>query len=404
VAEALVEQAAARYRSGDYPSAADMLGRADTVYRQKDAGAEVMARYYEVLSWVQLEHGTLPLALVASQKALALSTQVFGENHKKTIEALSAFARVEVKMGNFEAAIQHLQDALTRSDHASGVTPLETLAIHSDISRAEFNAGRFAAVADRLQAQAPRCEQLVDPQGESCVGLRQRQAVALLLLGQHKEALALLPALLPMTANTESPNRAAEAMIAACRVLTLNDRPQDHLQLWVALRVLGDSGPEVKQREAVKIQALWVQAEMLLHAGKPLAAQGILQRAETRATNANDRRATARLHLMQGMAWQSQGQFELALRELRTGAQEYAKLVGENHPITLLVTANQVRSLWAVQRSGEALALLDHAMPVLQDALGYQAPTFLKLRALRDTVARTPIPDSPAARKVDFFL
>jgi hypothetical protein len=145
---------------------------------------------------------------------------------------------------------------------------------------------------------------------------------------------------------------------------------------------------------------------MLLHSEQPAASQDVLEHAEKRwkADSRANQRTGARLHLMQGLAFQALDQHEPALQSLRAGTAEYALLLGENHPLTVLMSANQARSLWATHRADEALALLDRAIPILRPALGADAPTFVHLLALRGELASTPTPNPRTARKVDFFL
>jgi serine/threonine-protein kinase len=406
VARTLIEQADAIYRSGDSQRAERILAGAAVQLREQNANAGTMTRYYEVLSLVELDNGDLSKAKLASEKSLSLATQAFGELDKRTIVALRAVARIEGRAGEFTLAIHRLEEALTRAEHTNNLVPQDRVEIQTELAETEYSAGRFDAAANRLEFAAARCEQLLDPNGESCWFLRQREMVVLFLQGRHQKALTLLPSMLTMAANAESPNRKAEALVTACRVLALNNRALEHPELWANLRLLGDSGQEVKQRESLKIQALFAQAEMLLHSEQPAASQDVLEHAEKRwkADSRANQRTGARLHLMQGLAFQALDQHEPALQSLRAGTAEYALLLGENHPLTVLMSANQARSLWATHRADEALALLDRAIPILRPALGADAPTFVHLLALRGELASTPTPNPRTARKVDFFL
>jgi tetratricopeptide (TPR) repeat protein len=169
---------------------------------------------------------------------------------------------------------------------------------------------------------------------------------------------------------------------------------------------IGDSGVEVKQPEYVKMWALLVPAESLLRTGQPEAASALLQRAEARfeAGDRTDRRTFGRLRLYQGLAAQALGQYETSLSLIQNASSEYARLLGSDHPLTLLVSLHQARVLWATHQREQALALLTHALPLLQDALGFQSPTFLQLQALRDELTQLPLRDSHTVLKVDIFL
>jgi hypothetical protein len=162
----------------------------------------------------------------------------------------------------------------------------------------------------------------------------------------------------------------------------------------------------VKQPEYIKLWALLAQAEALLHHKRPESAQAVLRRAEARfnAGNQASRRIFGRLRLFQGIAAQALGQHETALTLMQAGAAEYIQLLGADHPLTLLVTAHQARALWLTHQGDKALALLSHAMPILQEALGPQAPTFRKLQALHAELAQATAMSFPTSRKVDIFL
>jgi tetratricopeptide (TPR) repeat protein len=162
----------------------------------------------------------------------------------------------------------------------------------------------------------------------------------------------------------------------------------------------------VKQPQYVKLWALLVPAESLLHAGQPEAAQAILQRVQSRfeAGDRADRSLFGRVRLYQGLTAQALGQHGAALSLLQAATDEYVQLFGADHPLALLVAVHQARSLWATQQTPQAIVLLDHALPLLKDALGAQTPTFVQLRALRDELTQSPRMDSRMARKVDFFL
>lgn len=83
---------------------------------------------------------------------------------------------------------------------------------------------------------------------------------------------------------------------------------------------------------------------------------------------------------------------------------EYARLLGADHPLTLLVSVHQARAQCVTHQQDQALALLNHALPLLQEAMGPQAPTFLHVQALRNEITQSSQIDTRSARKVDFFL
>jgi hypothetical protein len=169
---------------------------------------------------------------------------------------------------------------------------------------------------------------------------------------------------------------------------------------------LGNSGPEVKLPEYIKLYAMFQSADTLLHSGQAAAAQAQLKRIETRFTTGDqaDRQFLGWLRLYQGLAAQGLGQPMEALSYIQAATAEYAQLMGDKHPLVLLFSVHQVRALWATQHREQAVELLNQALPLLQDALGSQAPTIIQLQALQGEITESPTMDPGAARKVDFFL
>jgi hypothetical protein len=70
----------------------------------------------------------------------------------------------------------------------------------------------------------------------------------------------------------------------------------------------------------------------------------------------------------------------------------------------MVVCSASARPWWYTQHREQALELLNQALPLLQDALGAQAPTIIQLQALQAEITESPTMDPGTARKVDFFL
>ncbi len=403
--EALVEQAMVVYELGDLDRARAILQSAQPLAAGlAPAGA---SRFHHVSSVLALASGDLAAAHQAAQKALTLSTRAHGPMHETTVNILHALASVERRSGETFLARANLKDALNRAEQISDFEIASLIAMQSELALLEFNAGQLRDAATRLASAGARCDAAADPRGETCVGVRNIQAVTLILLGDKAGALAALPNVLEMTHNTGSPRHAAEAQLAAYRALALSDRLAEHPGLVAQVQALGDSGPEVRLAEATKVQALLAQGEMFLRRGQASQAIAVLARAESRwsADKSATRRLGARLRLAQGLAEQALGHPQAALEKLRAGADEYAALLGADHPIALIMAMNQVPMLWSVNRRAESMQMLEHALPLLRTALGETAPVYIRLRALQTEIARIPDgPDLRAPGKLDIFL
>jgi hypothetical protein len=105
-----------------------------------------------------------------------------------------------------------------------------------------------------------------------------------------------------------------------------------------------------------------------------------------------------RIRLYQGVAAQQAGDHAQALALLESVTESYKTLLGPRHTRTLLSSLQQVRSLVALGRRGQALSLIDRAFPILQESLGTSSPLYQQLVALRaEVVTNKPSPINSAA-------
>ncbi len=403
---ALAQQAELAQTMGDNGRAEDLLTQAVTHYDRHRDDAEFTAQYSSVLGSIARSRGDLPKARGLLESALAYSNQVFGAHDLRTVFVIKSLAEVEAQTGASQRAIERLDTLLAGAGNIKGLQPWDFVTIQTTRATLENTAGQFRLAEEHFELAATQCEHDLNRGAESCTMLRQRQISVLLLQGYRDRAQELLPSLLAQLGADQSPLRQAEALLSLCRVLALNGRTHEHADQWTRLRALGDSGAEVKLPEYVKLWALLTQAEALLHSGQPQAAQTVLQRVQSRFETGDhaDRRIFGRLRLFQGISAQALGQHEAALTLMQAAATEYAQLVGADHPLVLLLSAHQARALWVTQQREPALKLLNRALPVLRDALGAAAPTFIALQNLRDELTRSVTMDSRTVRKVDIFL
>jgi hypothetical protein len=402
----LVQQGDTVQTMGDNGRADDLLMQAVAHYPQYAGDAEFMAQYEFVRGSIAHSAGDLPKARALLESALAYGNKAYGVADVRTVPMVRLLAEVEAQAGAPRLAIQRLDKLLAGAASIKGLQAWDLIAIQITRASLENTAGQFRVAAEHFEIAAKQCERELNPDSETCTNLRSRQIRVLLVQGYRERALGLLPSLSKQLGADESPLRQAEALLLLSRVLALNGKQNERPELWARMRALGDSGPEVKQPQYVKLWALLVPAESLLHAGQPEAAQALLQRVQSRfeAGDRADRSLFGRLRLYQGIAAQALGQHSTALSLMQEATAEYARLSGADHPLALLVSVHQARALFVTHHKDQALALLDHALPVLQDALGPRAPTFLHVQALRNEIAQSPQIDPRSARKVDFFL
>jgi hypothetical protein len=148
-----------------------------------------------------------------------------------------------------------------------------------------------------------------------------------------------------------------------------------------------------------------MQAKHVLAEAQTLDAHAILKDVEVRRDRAQRpaNRTVMQIRLQQAVADLEQSRFESALTMQQDGTDGYAQTVGMDHPRILLAAVLQARPLWATHQPEKALALLDHAIPILQEVMGADAPTFIKIQALRQELASTS-PNPSTARQLDLLM
>jgi hypothetical protein len=85
---------------------------------------------------------------------------------------------------------------------------------------------------------------------------------------------------------------------------------------------------------------------------------------------------------------------------------DLSRLLGPNDPATCLTSLNVAIALDALGRPQDALTIVRHAEPILRTAMGAQAPTYLRMKALQADLERTLASASPRTRrayKLEFF-
>ena len=402
-ADALINQARVLFEIPDLSRARVMLARASNLLGSGGQDA-VWARYYELMA--RMEVGDTNFARAHAERALALLGSSKGENHALMVDVLTTLAGEENFAKDYAAALTHLEQAQAIAAQSSRLAPDRVLDIQSNLSQVDFEAGHYAAAAQRLKVALSRCEQSIDPFAATCSNLRRQLADALNRQGHHSEAVALLPGLQPLSVNGEAPGNAPVMQITMGRILARTKTPDEHLAVWSKLQALADSTDDLEVFSGRKVNALHVLAVMRLQRGEPHLALQLLETAQQRfgSTIEASPRLRIRISLLRGLVLHALGQPEPALQALRDSTAFVTKFKGADHPDTLLASVNQVRTLWVLGRTPEAIALLDHALPVLSPALGSDSPSYVRIVKLRELITQSPVPDSRAAKVVDLFL
>jgi len=404
--EAKLQRASVVYLAGDVKRAEQFLVEAGALLSDEHASIGSLVRLYQLQSSIEQTKGDTASARKASLKSLELAQQAFGVDDEKAIQALATVARIEGASSDYNAARVHFDEAIERAGRNAAIPRKKVIWMQAERAHVNSAAGKFRVAAQELSEVAARCAQTLDRLGVTCSALSRAEASMWLDLGFNAKAMQLLPAFSDRIENEESPQDQVDALMTACRILIRNHATLEHAQWWDRLRAFSQSDSKAGIPERFKLSALLVQAERFLQESKPLAAKQVLQELEQR----NDANATpwhrlrVQIGLYQGLVEHQLGHYDAALSVMRTAAADYEKRLSASHPRAALMSVNQVPTLLSLKRGTEAVAVLDHALPILQEAMGASSPTWIRIKALREELVTPSNKEHPAAREVNLFL
>jgi tetratricopeptide (TPR) repeat protein len=318
--------------------------------------------------------------------------------------AVRTLARLDGKYRQDQTGTDRLNALLARLMQDPRARPGWIVGALDDLGQIEYAAGRYRAAIEKFDATSAYCQKSSDPKGIQCIYTQYERALTLLLLGHAERAMETVPPLLDDS--RISPNSASFATRftrLAFQVLAANQQLARYPAVTAKMQALGDSMGDDEWLQ--KLQLLLAQGKVHLQQGRLNEAQAMSQRAQAMLST---RRLAARnapeVFLLDGLVEQAMGQPARALVALDRALAGQVDVAGDDHPRTQLLSVHRARALWATHRGAEALALIDHALPILRAALGDDAPTLMKIRALRSELAGNQ-PSSPeATRKVELFL
>jgi hypothetical protein len=112
---------------------------------------------------------------------------------------------------------------------------------------------------------------------------------------------------------------------------------------------------------------------------------------------------------LHGVGLLMRGRADEALESTLAAQADMAKLYGSDDLSTCMLSLNVAISLDALGRKQEALAVVRHAEPVIRQAMGITAPTYVRARDLQSRLERALVAE-PATREakssttgMDFF-
>jgi serine/threonine protein kinase/tetratricopeptide (TPR) repeat protein len=376
---ALADQADNATRMFDLSSAAQLIAKAKEVRGRRLGDVEVNARLDEIEGWIARARGDAAQARELLERSRRGFSDALGADHLRTFYAGRKLAQAERALGNFDKALA-LHDSLERSaSRVEGLDDKERAGLDWERIDLLYVAGVYARALSDVEIAEPRCTRLIGADAEDCRLLSLKAGLILLRLGWVGRANAVLPRIAAIAHDVRSPLVRTDATLLALRIESAS-RPDGVEASFEAVRALSDSGDAVISKPAYKASALLALAESRLRSGQPGDARKWAEQALELAPGGP---TLAIGQSLLGIGLLHQGQPQLALKRFSLANDAFSSSLGADHPLTQLFMMNQALALERLGKQSDAIAILDHAQPILRHALGSDAPTYLRVLDLR---------------------
>lgn len=381
-------------RMGNPSLAKSLLDEARKVKNRPLADNELNAYMKAEEGWIASIHGDAMVANSAFAESRKYALAAFGATHPKTIDALRGGIYAQRQLRNYEEALR-LQ---TELEHllSSVATTLPRDLASLDMDRAELlqYSGRYKEVLQHAIASLPRCVKELGVNDERCRRLLLAKLQAMTRLGLPSEQQADLPQLQALVNDQTSPALQAEALFIALRWYSLLGDSQKLRDLAARVQEFGESGADLQVNPALKVRALMMLAESRLLAGDHRKASHWIKRAFEKL-GPGAKGPTAMLFNAVGaslsaIALLQEGQPSRALDESVSAQQKMAVFFGETHALSMIFSLNTAIALEALDRTEEALAIVNRAEPILVASLGRECPILRRLERLKSRLENPP--------------
>ncbi len=387
----------------DLPAVPRLLAQAERMYPRHVDDGEFKAR----VAILQVKSAEINGDQQARKRWYEQARKYTGNNLQgtdgRTVFALRSLAISEGAMGLNEEAVARLSALLARQQADKNTLAAGTLSVLIDLGAQQMRAGRQRVALGHLNDARSLCQRLLNPKGPYCVYQVFHRSNMLLRMGFDHEALEDVALLMPT--ETVQTSWSTRRLLAAYEIYAKNRQLDAHPDLMEQVRAIGatpsKSSDEPWQGQYLAL-ALQCMHELI---------EGDFQEAEKASARTQaliskwqlaDDLFVVHSFVMQALLAQQRRDDAAALAQLdRLYAKEAAK--GADRLLAQLISIHRARSLWAMHRKAEALALLDHALPIIRAAMAEDAPMFRKAQALREELARTE-PKSGPQHKVDLFF
>ena len=381
-------QANVAFRMGDLKLAQATLQQAKELPNRPGGDEEINARISEVDGWIAYIQNDMERAKRAFAESHEHALNAFGRYHTKTMDALRGRMYAEQQLRNFDGALALLEQLETSAAKTSGIDASELAALAIDRADLLLFAGRYAELFDHVSRGVERCSSSLGPNHITCRTLLVRKVNAMLRLGMTPGASTDVPALEVIAGDKKDPALGTEASVLLLRASAFSSgAPERAAVSFERVRALGESGNDVALSPYYRARALLALAEARLRVKDAGGADRWVAEALELQRRQDGTIATTPLSVLsktfEGVSLLQRGRAVDALDRFLAAQSESSKLVGSDHPSASLCSLNVALALGVLGRFDEARAIIDRAAPVLEAALGPDAPSYRRLKDLR---------------------
>ena len=400
---ALSEEANAAVRMGNIKLAERAIQQARDTPKRPRSNPQLEARMSEVEGWIAVIKGETGQAKALFERSHEQAMKSFGPHADMTLDALRGRIFAEQRLANFNGALTLLEQLETATADSGAGDARQSTALAIDRAELLQVAGRYAELRDHVMAALPRCVSALGRNHEHCRKLAVRQAAVALRLGMTGQASESWSMLEAIAEDRTAPALGTDALLLMLGIGSAHGDASMQSATVARVKALVESNAGALLNKNYKIKAMLALAEAALRMNDAAGAQQWARAArDLQRIDAGPGPATvpgAVAQSLEGISLLNLGQAAEALGRLRGAQEDLARLIGTDHPATQLCALNVALTLDRLGRPGEALAIAAHAEPILGKAMGGDAPTYQRVKRLRDRLAQTAASAGPAAAR-----
>jgi tetratricopeptide (TPR) repeat protein len=394
----LTAQADAAVRMGDMKLAETILQKAREVPGRPLADAELNAQLNEAEGWIAYALRDTTRARDLFQQSHEQALKAFGPYHLKTIDALRGRVYAERELRNFDGALQLLEQLEATARKTNGVGAVGIAALARDRADLLSSAGRLAESLNQVLTALPSCVADLGPNHAECRELMFSKINVMLQLGMAQRASEDLSSLEVIANDQTSPALATGTLLLILKLSAAAGMAEVQAASFERVRSVVEPGAAVALSRSLKTKALLALAEARLRGNDPADGERWIVKALALQQRDDGMVPASRLGALakslQGVSLLQRGKPQEALQVMLAAQDDLSTLFGPDDPTTCLFSMNVAVAMEALGRNAQALAVVEHAEPVLRRAMGAAAPTYRRAKDYLNKLGQTAAAES----------